>query len=148
MFITRMDGDKPVNEGLCIKCAKEMNIQPVIDLLDKMGITDEQLDAMDDQMMGLIDSFGDSFDMGGAQSMPFMQMFNMQQGPVEDGEFEPENELDLYDESDGADNLPDLAEEPERAGSSTSAHERRKQEKERKKYGLRSARKREQFSKR
>ena len=134
VFITRMDGDKPVNEGLCIKCAKEMNIQPVIDLLDKMGITDEQLDAMDDQMMGLIDSFGDSFDMGGAQSMPFMQMFNMQQGPDGDGEFEPENELDLYDESDGADNLPDLAEEPERAGSSTSAHERRKQEKERKKY--------------
>lgn len=42
-----------------------------------MGITDEQLDAMDDQMAGLIDSFGDSFDMGGAQSMPFMQMFNM-----------------------------------------------------------------------
>ena len=40
-----------------------------------MGITDEQLDAMDDQMAGLIDSFGDSFDMGGAQSMPFMQMF-------------------------------------------------------------------------
>lgn len=29
------------------------------------------------QMAGLIDSFGDSFDMGGAQSMPFMQMFNM-----------------------------------------------------------------------
>ena len=77
VFVTRMEGDKPINEGLCIKCAKEMNIKPVTDLLDKMGITDEQLDAMDDQMAGLIDSFGDSFDMGGAQSMPFMQMFNM-----------------------------------------------------------------------
>lgn len=66
VFVTRMEGDKPINEGLCIKCAKEMNIKPVTDLLDKMGITDEQLDAMDDQMAGLIDSFGDSFDMGGA----------------------------------------------------------------------------------
>ena len=66
MFITRMEGDKSINEGLCIKCAKEMNIKPVTDLLDKMGITDEQLDAMDDQMAGLMDTFGDSFDMGGA----------------------------------------------------------------------------------
>ena len=70
VFITRMEGDKSINEGLCIKCAKEMNIKPVTDLLDKMGITDEQLDAMDDQMAGLMDTFGDSFDMGGAQSMP------------------------------------------------------------------------------
>ena len=32
MFITRMEGDKSINEGLCIKCAKEMNIKPVTDL--------------------------------------------------------------------------------------------------------------------
>lgn len=70
---------------------KMMNIKPVTDLLDKMGITDEQLDAMDDQMAGLIDSFGDSFDMGGAQSMPFMQMFNM---PAQQEEPEDESELD------------------------------------------------------
>ena len=38
VFVTRMEGDKPINEGLCIKCAKEMNIKPVTDLLDKMGI--------------------------------------------------------------------------------------------------------------
>lgn len=29
VFVTRMEGDKPINEGLCIKCAKEMNIKPV-----------------------------------------------------------------------------------------------------------------------
>ena len=91
VFITRMEGDKSVNEGLCLKCAKELNIKPVTDLMDKMGITDEQLDAMDDQMNGLLDSFGDSFDMGGAQSMPFMQMFNMtaqrgEEDEEEDGE--------------------------------------------------------------
>ena len=45
VFVTRMEGDKPINEGLCIKCAKEMNIKPVTDLLDKMGITDEQLEC-------------------------------------------------------------------------------------------------------
>ena len=137
VFITRMDGDKPVNEGLCIKCAKEMNIKPVTDLLDKMGITDEQLDAMDDQMMGLMDSFGDSFDMGGAQSMPFMQMFNMQPPEMdEDGDYDADadNELALYDEGDA--DQGELAELPQQGTGEkkTSAHERRQQEKERKKY--------------
>ena len=34
VFITRMEGDKSVNEGLCLKCAKELNIKPVTDLMD------------------------------------------------------------------------------------------------------------------
>ena len=136
VFVTRMEGDKPINEGLCIKCAKEMNIKPVTDLLDKMGITDEQLDAMDDQMAGLIDSFGDSFDMGGAQSMPFMQMFNM---PAQQEEPEDESELDgdyaggelasyEQEEADG------VQQEDRR-----SSKEKRQQEKERKKYKFLSA---------
>lgn len=104
VFITRMEGDKSINEGLCIKCAKEMNIKPVTDLLDKMGITDEQLDAMDDQMAGLMDTFGDSFDMGGAQSMPFMQMFNMPQmgmdGEDEDAALDFYNQDEMSDEED------------------------------------------------
>ena len=143
VFITRMEGDKPVNEGLCIKCAKELNIKPVTDLLDKMGITDEQLDAMDDQMNGLLDSFGDSFDMGGAQSMPFMQMFNMPSQDKEDGQEEgdedylqdelPDGQMEPYEEENsgaGADNS---------VSSTPSARERRQQEKERKKYKFLSA---------
>ena len=47
VFITRMENGKNINEGLCLKCAKELNIKAVTDLLDKMGITDEQLDAME-----------------------------------------------------------------------------------------------------
>lgn len=131
VFVTRMEGDKPINEGLCIKCAKEMNIKPVTDLLDKMGITDEQLDAMDDQMAGLIDSFGDSFDMGGAQSMPFMQMFNM---PAQQEEPEDESELD----GDYAGGELESYEQEEADGvqqeDRRSSKEKRQQEKERKKY--------------
>ena len=141
VFITRMEGDKSVNEGLCLKCAKELNIKPVTDLMDKMGITDEQLDAMDDQMNGLLDSFGDSFDMGGAQSMPFMQMFNM---PAQRGE-EDEEEDGEYPQ----DELVDEQMEPYESGEeqesqmggarNLSAKERRQQEKERKKYKFLSA---------
>ena len=141
VFITRMEGDKSVNEGLCLKCAKELNIKPVTDLMDKMGITDEQLDAMDDQMNGLLDSFGDSFDMGGAQSMPFMQMFNMpaqrgEEDEEEDGEY-PQDEL-----ADGQMELYESGEEQESqmgGARNLSAKERRQQEKERKKYKFLSA---------
>ena len=141
VFITRMEGDKSVNEGLCLKCAKELNIKPVTDLMDKMGITDEQLDAMDDQMNGLLDSFGDSFDMGGAQSMPFMQMFNMpaqrgEEDEEEDGEY-PQDEL-----ADGQMEPYESGEERESqmgGARNLSAKERRQQEKERKKYKFLSA---------
>lgn len=141
VFITRMEGDKSVNEGLCLKCAKELNIKPVTDLMDKMGITDEQLDAMDDQMNGLLDSFGDSFDMGGAQSMPFMQMFNMpaqrgEEDEEEDGEY-PQDEL-----VDGQMEPYESGEEQESqmgGARNLSAKERRQQEKERKKYKFLSA---------
>ena len=141
VFITRMEGDKSVNEGLCLKCAKELNIKPVTDLMDKMGITDEQLDAMDDQMNSLLDSFGDSFDMGGAQSMPFMQMFNMpaqrgEEDEEEDGEY-PQDEL-----ADGQMEPYESGEEQESqmgGARNLSAKERRQQEKERKKYKFLSA---------
>ena len=141
VFITRMEGDKSVNEGLCLKCAKELNIKPVTDLMDKMGITDEQLDAMDDQMNGLLDSFGDSFDMGGAQSMPFMQMFNMpaqrgEEDEEEDGEY-PQDEL-----ADGQMEPYESGEEQESqmgGARNLSAKERRQQEKERKKHKFLSA---------
>ena len=152
VFITRMDGDKPVNEGLCIKCAKEMNIKPVTDLLDKMGITDEQLDAMDDQMTSLMDSFGDSFDMGGAQSMPFMQMFNMGDGG-ESEEEEPSEEEDASSDNDSSekrenrpkmtlpamDDIPDDSYSPFfpfpfQPSSSSSSKEKRQQNKEKKKF--------------
>lgn len=134
VFITRMEGDKSINEGLCIKCAKEMNIKPVTDLLDKMGITDEQLDAMDDQMAGLMDTFGDSFDMGGAQSMPFMQMFNMPQMGM-DGEDE-DAALDFY-------NQDEMSHEEDSQSSQTekkmSSREKKERDREKKKYKFLSA---------
>ena len=134
MFITRMEGDKSINEGLCIKCAKEMNIKPVTDLLDKMGITDEQLDAMDDQMAGLMDTFGDSFDMGGAQSMPFMQMFNMPQMGM-DGEDE-DAALDFYNQDEMSDEEDSQSSQTEKKMSS---REKKEWDREKKKYKFLSA---------
>ena len=43
IFITRMDGGEPKNEGLCLKCARELHIKPVDDVINKMGLTDDEL---------------------------------------------------------------------------------------------------------
>ena len=54
IFITRMEKDKTINEGICIKCAKELGLKPVDDIMQKMGITDEDLDRMDVEMSELL----------------------------------------------------------------------------------------------
>ncbi|HIS78309.1 MAG TPA: hypothetical protein IAD03_02950, partial [Candidatus Caccousia stercoris] len=37
-------------QGLCLTCAKELGIKPVNDLLDKMGLNEEQLDSMESEL--------------------------------------------------------------------------------------------------
>lgn len=51
VFITKFENNKNVNEGLCLKCAKELGIKPVSDLMDKMGISNEDLEGMSEEMM-------------------------------------------------------------------------------------------------
>lgn len=64
VFITRLDsGNQSHNEGLCLKCARELNIRPVTDMMDKMGINDEDLEGLTNEMMSAFD---------GAESMEGM----------------------------------------------------------------------------
>ena len=51
IFITKIENGVSTNEGLCLKCAKELNIQPVDEIIKKMGITDEELDGLSNEMM-------------------------------------------------------------------------------------------------
>ncbi len=57
IFITRLEGGKTENEGLCLKCAKELGIKPVDDIISRMGLTDEDLEnfngEMSDMMSGM-----------------------------------------------------------------------------------------------
>ena len=76
IFMTRMEGSNTINEGLCMRCAKELGIQPIKEMMEKMGITDETIDAMEEQMQQLQESGEldeNAFEMGGAQSLPFIQ---------------------------------------------------------------------------
>ncbi len=78
VFITRMEGDKTVNDGLCLICAKELGIKPVCDIIDRFGMSDEDLESVDEQLTGMMqeaedDGDGEDFKPGGAATFPFLQ---------------------------------------------------------------------------
>ncbi len=54
VFITKIENGVAKNEGLCLKCAKDMGMKPVDDMMKKMGITDEDLEGMSNEMMSVL----------------------------------------------------------------------------------------------
>ena len=63
-----MHGNEKRNEGLCLVCAKELDIPQVAEYMEHMGITDEDIEQMSDQMMDMMED--ESFQMGGASTLP------------------------------------------------------------------------------
>ncbi|WP_294449529.1 ATP-dependent Clp protease ATP-binding subunit [uncultured Ruminococcus sp.] len=66
VFISQMNAKDPQhkqNEGLCLVCAKELGISQVDDYMKAMGISDDDLEAMSNQLMETSD--GDDFEPGG-----------------------------------------------------------------------------------
>ena len=93
-FITKVDGDKTANEGLCVKCAMELNIGPVKQIMESMGVTEEEMESVSEQIEEMYENgdMDEMFQPGGAGTFPFMQ--NMQemfgsQTPPEQKEEEP-----------------------------------------------------------
>ena len=66
-------------KGLCLVCAKELGIKPVNDLMEKMGITEEQMEAMESEFGRLMnpenngENNEEGFTPGGAATFPFLQ---------------------------------------------------------------------------
>ena len=58
IFITKIDNGKTINEGLCLKCARELGIKPVDDLMQRMGITDDDLESLSGEMSEALGSLG------------------------------------------------------------------------------------------
>ena len=67
IFITKLEGGQTKNEGLCLKCARELGIKPIDDMMKKMGITDEELDNLTNEMMS---AFGGAEGMEGLMPQP------------------------------------------------------------------------------
>ena len=82
IFMSRMENGQMVNEGLCLQCAKELGIPQVKDLIDRMGISDEDIESMSNQIMDMMGD-EDGFEPGGAMPFPMMNMFG---GPLQQEE--------------------------------------------------------------
>jgi len=82
IFITKIENGKTVNEGLCLKCARKLGIKPIDDMMKRMGVTEEDLENMTEEMMGLFenteeeraseDDGGDEEDMSRTATFPFL----------------------------------------------------------------------------
>ena len=81
IFITRIENGVSSNEGICLKCARELNIKPVEDIIRRMGLTDEDLESLTDEMMeamGAMENFAeladqeDSSEDGKTATFPYL----------------------------------------------------------------------------
>ena len=87
VFVTRIEGDKTINEGLCLKCAKELGVKPVDDLMAKMGLDEDAIDSMMEEMSSLLptDMDDDSDDEGRAPAINFGSLFPGMRPPQKEG---------------------------------------------------------------
>ena len=102
VFVQKMEGDEVTPEGYCIQCAKELNIGPIRQMIDKLGLSDEDLETASEQMSQFMENMQD-FDFGdlgemfnpdnadGAQTMPFADMFGGMMGANDDSDTEEED---------------------------------------------------------
>ena len=83
VFIQRMENGKPIQEGYCLTCARDMHIKPVDDLMQRFGVSDQDLENMEERMTSFLEEAGkngammptgddeDDFVPGGSPVFPF-----------------------------------------------------------------------------
>jgi ATP-dependent Clp protease ATP-binding subunit ClpA len=56
VYISKIENGESKTEGLCLKCAREMGVKPIDDMMKRMGISDEDLETLTDDMMNVVNS--------------------------------------------------------------------------------------------
>ena len=74
IFITKVENGKTTNEGLCLKCAKELGLKQVDEIVERMGITDEDLETINSEMMSMMQQDEDEDDDIGSRTATFPHM--------------------------------------------------------------------------
>ena len=96
VYVSRMEDGKPVNEGLCLRCAKALGLPQVDDMMKRMGISDDELEKISEEM---VQAFGgaeeledmpedesgeDEDESGKTATFPFLnRLFGGSQTPAE-----------------------------------------------------------------
>ena len=70
VFISKMEGDKTINEGLCLKCAKDLGLPQVDDMMKRMGISDEDLETLNNEMLQAMNGVENIEDLPGGEEDP------------------------------------------------------------------------------
>ena len=68
IFITRIENNESRNEGLCLKCARELHIKPVDDVIEKMGLSDDDLESITGDMMEMFRNAEELPDLAGGDA--------------------------------------------------------------------------------
>ena len=69
VYISKMENGKPVNEGLCLRCAKALGLPQVDEMMKRMGISDDELEKINEEMMQAF---------GGAENLENLSPMNME----------------------------------------------------------------------
>ena len=94
VFVTKLENGNKINEGLCIKCAKDLGVpidNMLGDVMSQLGLSAEQLESMETElgeMMGggLVPSDNDDLEDGGAPAIDMPQLFKDAGLPVQPSE--------------------------------------------------------------
>ncbi len=83
VFITRLENNNKINEGLCLVCARQLGIKPVDDMLKRMGMSDEDIENMSGEMSDLfggndmaLEQQGETSSDGGAPAIDFQKILS------------------------------------------------------------------------
>ncbi|HHX18005.1 MAG TPA: AAA domain-containing protein [Clostridium sp.] len=81
VFITKIIDGKQTQEGMCISCAKKNGVQPINQILEQTGISDEEIDDLNKQMGDFIqemdiDDFSNISEDFANTANPFLNLFN------------------------------------------------------------------------
>ncbi len=97
IFVSRVDGDKTTQEGFCIKCASELNIGPIKQMMQSMGITEDDIEAVSEQFGDMMENLED-FQFGGAGTMPFIQNIMNNNNSSDNDSASLDAQIDEFDE--------------------------------------------------
>ena len=90
VFISKIDNGKQVNEGLCLVCAREIGVKPVNEMLKRMGIDEEQVDAMvgeiESNLPELFDGSDSEFNDAKIPTLNLSEIFGMGEQPNKKGD--------------------------------------------------------------
>ncbi len=120
LFITKIENNETKNEGLCLKCARELGIPQVDNILSGMGISDEELENMETEMADFLSESNDDGEEDGDETndsrtpaldfskifgnLPFMQAKNL-----------PQNKAQKSDDDESKDDKKDVKNEKKKS---------------------------------